>query len=645
MKNRKLSFLIFLPLLVVVLLAGNVGVAFSAPSETVRIWVQYQHGQRAAVKADLDKAGAKFHYEFDELEAYVVTLPQKALNGIVNNPKVVAWEEDVPRYLVMDQPAAFKPMFPGFLTDTNDPNGQIIPYGIDKVQARDVWDADRNGIVDENAPTGAGRIVCIIDSGLYTGHEDLAGVNVIGGYSQVDSDPNRWNVDGIGHGTHVAGTIAAMNNSLGVVGVTPGEVSLYIVKIFNDAGVWTTSSNLVNAIYTCRDHGANVISMSLGGSRSSVQERRAFDSIYSAGILSVAAASNDGTTAFSYPASYASVVSVAAIDENNQWADFSNYNTQVELAAPGVSVLSTVPFVDTNTLTVDGVTYFGQWIEYSAYGTASGALVDGGLCTATGDWSGKVVLCQRGDISFYDKVKNVQNSGAVAAVIYNNVPGGFLGTPGEGNPSTIPAISLSQEDGQYLVANKLGKTGTVVSTREQPASGYQHWDGTSMATPHVSAVAALIWSANPSWTNAQIRQALQTTALDLGDPGRDVYYGYGLVQAKAALDSLGGGTPTGALHVTVTTDKTTYAVKQKVYITVLVTDDNGSPVSGATVTVVITTPLNKKTTLTGTTGTDGKALFTYATSTKTGKGTYTVAVTAEKEGYTAGSASTTFVVQ
>jgi serine protease len=214
----------------------------------------------------------------------------------------------------------------------------------------------------------------------------------------------------------------------------------------------------------------------------------------------------------------------------------------VELAAPGVGVLSTVPWNAENTLTVDGVTYQAQHIEYAAYSNGvSGGLVNGGLCDNTGGWSGKVVLCERGTVSFYDKVRNVQLSGGVAAVLYNNEPGNFLGTLGEGSSSTIPAISLSQEDGQFLVANKLGASGTVVSTAPVVGSGYEAWDGTSMATPHVSGVAALLWSYGPSLTNAQIRQAMQATALDLGPAGRDNAYGYGLVQASAALQYLGGG--------------------------------------------------------------------------------------------------------
>jgi serine protease len=128
-------------------------------------------------------------------------------------------------------------------------------------------------------------------------------------------------------------------------------------------------------------------------------------------------------------------------------------------------------------------------------------------------------------------------------VIYNNLPGPFSGTLGAGVGYIIPAVSLSQEDGQYLVANKLDQQAEVYSSIEFDASGYEAWSGTSMATPHVSGVAALIWSSNPALSNEQIRQAMQATALDLGDPGRDVYYGYGLVQAKEALDYLGGVKP------------------------------------------------------------------------------------------------------
>ena len=268
------------------------------------------------------------------------------------------------------------------------------------------------------------------------------------------------------------------------------------------------------------------------------------------------------------------------------WADFSNFNDQVELSAPGVGVLSTVPYIENNSLTVGGITYSANHIEFSARGTASGALADGGLCTSAGTWAGKVVLCQRGDISFYDKVMNVQNGGGAAAVIYNNEPGSFLGTLGEGSSSTIIGISLSQEDGLALVAGSLGEVATVSSSYTAPASGYELYDGTSMATPHVSAVAALVWSSKPTATNAEVRAALQSSAMDLGTAGRDVYYGYGLVQAADAIEALGGGGGGEDIPMSVADLDATAKSKGKNWtatVTITVKDVNGTPVSGVSV--------------------------------------------------------------
>lgn len=511
--------------------------AYAASS--TRVFVQYHPGGQAGAHAELFHAGAKIHYHFADLDSFVVSLPNVALQGLQRSPFIASIEEDPLRKPV-------ESMRTSISSAPASTSSQVVPYGVDMVQAREIWDANRDGKIDRNAPTGAGRTVCIIDTGFWLDHEDLAGIDLLGGYTQTNPNPDDWTFDGVGHGTHVAGTIAAMNNDLGVVGVTPGTVSLYIVKIFGDDGLWVSkahASDLIDAAYHCADNGANVISMSLSGTQKSGKEEMAFENLYAAGILSVAAASNDGISEYHYPASYDSVISVAALDETYQVADFSQFNDQVELAAPGVAVLSTIPYLEVNQLTVDGETFTANHVEFTPYINAGGVLVDGGRCLATDNWDGAVVLCERGDISFYDKVMNVQNSGGVAAVLYNNEPGNFFGTLGEGNSSTIVAISLSQEDGQYLVANKLGLWADISTNITWNASSYEAWDGTSMATPHVSAVAALIWSWDPSLTNQKIREALQLTALDLGDPGRDVYYGYGLVQAYDAWAYLGGGKP------------------------------------------------------------------------------------------------------
>lgn len=532
--------------LVIILLLTAAVPAFGA-AEKARVFVGFTPGGKAATQQALTAAGADFLYTFDNLNSFVVTVPAKALKGLANNPNITDIEDDVERFPVEITPAK------GILApaaDTTFPSGQTVPWGVDAVQARDIWDANNDGSVDAGAPSGAGVNVCIIDTGYYSAHEDLSGASLLGGESQVDNDPFT---DGYGHGTHVAGTIAGQDNGLGVIGVAP-DVSFYIVKYFDNSGAATFASDLIAAANACANNGADIISMSLGGSRSSGRENRTFNNLYNAGILSIAAAGNDGNTAYSYPASYDSVMSVAAIDEALAIADFSQQNDQVEIAAPGVAVLSTLPFVELNSLTVGGVEYQANHVEFSARGAGSGTLTDGGLCDSVGAWSGQVVLCERGTVSFLDKVANVEAGGGAAAVIYNNEPGNFFGTLGDGASSGIVGLSLSQEDGQFLVANMLGTSASFSSEYIWPTSGYEAWNGTSMATPHVSAVAALLWSANPSATNAEIRDAMNATAFDLGAAGRDVAFGYGLVQAAAAMDFLGGGTPPSNTPPTVSID-------------------------------------------------------------------------------------------
>jgi subtilisin family serine protease len=503
MKQQKLAGALALAL-GVVFVSGTLvtGAANAAGPDQDRVWIQFKPGSKAQVARALNSAGARVHHQFDDLSAFAASVPAQALQGLRNNPNVVLIEADAPRY----------------------PMGQVTPYGVPMVQAPEAVAVGADG---------SGIKVCVIDSGIKSDHEDFAGVSMAG-------YPSGWNNDSCGHGTHVAGTIAAANNSAGVIGVSPGKVSLHLVQVFSGASCgWSYSSDLVDASNRCAAAGAKIISMSLGGSFSSNAENTAFANHHANGILSIAAAGNDGNNRSSYPASYSSVMSVAAVDSAGTVASFSQYNSQVEIAAPGVGVLSTYPFRD-GAVTVGSTGYMASAIEGSPQLSRSGGLVDGGLCTAAGSWSGKVVLCQRGDIAFADKVLNAQAGGATAAVIYNNASGGFSGTL-NGVATSIPSVSMSQEDGQALVGGSLGATATVSTLAESDANGYAYLDGTSMATPHVSGVAALVWSANPSATNDQVRDALTSTAIDLGAAGRDNYYGYGLVQAFAAAEAITGG--------------------------------------------------------------------------------------------------------
>ncbi|HIC8863128.1 TPA: S8 family peptidase [Aeromonas hydrophila] len=296
------------------LVAGVLGQGAMA-AERDRYLVQLKPGAEAAVLAQSKGMGGELALALPEQHALALWLPAAAATALAHNPNVLWVEPDAKRYA----------------------SAETLPYGIPMVQAPQLSDA------------AAGEVlVCIIDSGYSGGHPDLPhGAQVQG---SNDAGTGSWSSDENGHGTHVAGTIAAVGgNDQGVVGVLPNQsVPLQIVKVFGASG-WAYSSNLVGALNACKQGMSNrgftrmVINMSLGGSVPSKTEEQAFNQAYGLNVLSVAAAGNAGNTSKSYPASYSSVVSVAAIDANKQLAYFSQRNDQVELAAPGVSVLSTVP--------------------------------------------------------------------------------------------------------------------------------------------------------------------------------------------------------------------------------------------------------------------------------------------------------------
>lgn len=263
----------------------------------------------AAAKSEVRKAGGAIKKELKKQKMVAATMSKSALNKLRNNPNVESIEVDVLR----------KPM------------AQTTPYGYTMVQANQFGQSDT-----------AARKVCIIDTGYNLGHPDLPGTNDGVTGQANNSAVGNWYNDGNGHGTHVAGTIAAYDNNEGVVGVYPG-VNMHIVKIFNDNGQWTYASDLIDAISQCQDAGSNVVNMSLGGGSASTTERNAMQSFTDAGMLLVAAAGNDGNSAKSYPASYDAVMSVAAVDSNENRASYSQYNDQVEIAAPGSAVQSTYP--------------------------------------------------------------------------------------------------------------------------------------------------------------------------------------------------------------------------------------------------------------------------------------------------------------
>jgi serine protease len=515
-----------LPATLVILLAAAMflfaGMALAQGPDPDRFIVQFaESGNSDAARHAIARAGGQVLLEIPGANAAAARIPAHALQGLRKNPNIQLIEQDAPRF----------------------PMAQVTPYGVPMVL---------DGL--NAAPTGK-VLVCVIDSGIDAGHPDFAGATLSGTHvAKSGGGTNAWNTDTCGHGTHVAGTIVAQNNDIGVVGVAPG-IRVHSIKVFDGAECgWTYASSTINAAYLCRDAGDThqskvVINMSLGcvdSGRGGIwacatsTENNGFQDLYdNFGVLSIAASGNAGTTQKSYPASYASVVSVAAIDSNKVVADFSQKNDAVELSAPGVGVLSTVPrgMGTTAGVTVNGTAYNADGMDGSVAGNVlDKGIVNCGLGTAVcSGATDKICLIERGQVSFADKVLNCQGGGGLAAVIYNNEPGPLYGTLG-GVATTIPSVGISQADG-HTILSLSSPTGSVVVA----ASDYDSYNGTSMATPHVAGVAALVWAHDPSWSNAQIRTALQSTAQDLGPSGRDNSYGFGLVRANAALVALGGG--------------------------------------------------------------------------------------------------------
>ncbi|MEW6981709.1 S8 family serine peptidase [Colwelliaceae bacterium 6471] len=542
------------------MIALAVTTAFTAQAADDRYIVKVDESKKGVVKALAKKMGAEF--KVDGNGFFAASFAGKSLDevkGLLNNPHIELIEADERR-----MPLALASSYSDDMG--NAMAEQLTPYAVYQSQADQV-----------TFNANAGMKVCVIDSGLDRSNQDFLWNNITG---DNDSGTGNWDENGGPHGTHVAGTIGAADNNVGVVGMAPG-VDMHIVKVFNAEG-WGYSSDLAYAADKCSQAGANIISMSLGGGGANSTEENAFKSFTAAGGLVVAAAGNDGNNVRSYPAGYSSVMMVGANDNANNIADFSQFpsctvtsgrgkrqtsttdeTVCVEITAGGVDTLSTYPadMATSASMTVDGTVFASSAMEIA--GTATGNVYNMGTAESIDSAAnGKVCVIERGVISFYDKVLNCVDSGGIGAVIYNNEPGMLYGTLGETGLEliTIPAVGATQEDGAALLA------ATSININIG-TSDYGFMSGTSMATPAVSGIAALVWSNHNGCTGTEIRDALKATAADSGAAGHDEYFGHGIAQAKAASDYLtangcGGGVtpPTGG---DITMDATGYFSKGK----------------------------------------------------------------------------------
>jgi len=415
--------------------------------------------------------------------------------------------------------------------------GQTIPYGVTAIGARQLTTAHASGPVN----------VVVIDTGVDYFHPELrdiwrGGVNVIAG----TDDP----YDDDGHGTHVSGTIAAADNTAGVVGIAP-NVRLWSVKML-DAGGSGTSEGLIQSIDWVVAQkltlGGNwVVNLSLGATNESIGEREAFQRAYDTGVLVVAAAGNasapDVPGAVAYPAAYPTVIAVAAVSSTNALAYFSSQGPEVDLAAPGVDILSTLPR-GTDTIaymTTGSNTLFVTPLTGSKLGVVTAEYVYCGLGNVhdfPANVAGKIALIQRGgDITFADKTRRAKAAGALAVAIFNNDDSSnrwtLMSDVGASTFDWPLTVRLPRVEGENLVARG---TGTI--TLAYTPDDYGEKSGTSMACPHVVGAAALLWTLAPNATAQQITNALLATATDLGPAGQDNAFGAGAVNVYAAAKML-----------------------------------------------------------------------------------------------------------
>lgn len=204
---------------------------------------------------------------------------------------------------------------------------QVIPWGVTKVKAPEVWETTE----------GAGIKVGILDTGIDGKHPDLRG-QIKGGVNTIDSSSPY--TDDNGHGTHVAGTVAALNNQIGVVGVAP-KAELYALKCFSSDGT-ASLTDIAQAIDWAIDQNIRILNMSFGSREPSQVLHRAIKSALKQGIIMIASSGNSAESV-DYPARHAEVLAVGALGRNNKVASFSNYGNHLNYVQPGVDILSTWP--------------------------------------------------------------------------------------------------------------------------------------------------------------------------------------------------------------------------------------------------------------------------------------------------------------
>ncbi|MBS1985030.1 MAG: S8 family serine peptidase [Bdellovibrionales bacterium] len=495
-----------------------------------------------------------------------------SVDQLRQNPQIASVEEDVilrvpsvPKAHSVNNLAGAAPIAPPTLSDRGEST-----WGLQAIHAESA-----QNLVPSSA---RGARVLILDTGIDRTHSDLQGLIENGrDFSKVaahtpnlapimsiplslfaaDAADAIENYDDVyGHGTHVAGTIAAQANGSGVLGVAP-MVKLLVGRVCNADGTCAESS-VIKGLDWAIDQHADVVNMSLGMDNPLDVEREAVKRVTDANIVVVAASGNgcppsQCPAGISYPAAYPSAIAVGAVDANFNRGWFSQYGPELAIMAPGVGVRSSLPRkfgIALQVLVKDASgsreipSLIGMGSQTKGNATVSElAYVAPNQALNSGALADKIALLERtpGQLDYTTDLERARKAGAKASIIMNDQDGLLSlytaegGIDPESNEPHVDAGVISHADGADLKARlaqgeKVQLSVQVVESTETP------WQGTSMATPHVTGVVALMKTVNPSLSVDQIRDILKKTATPLNAHMANEM-GAGLVNAEAAVQA------------------------------------------------------------------------------------------------------------
>ena len=297
---------------IILAFSGIASVSRAEPEQAARKIVVFKPGVEESEKeAAIGKSGGRKIKPLRLINGEAVLLSKNAERALSKNSDVLRIDDDVVVEALAKAGAIQPP--------------QTLPWGINRVDAELVWPSGNSGDAVK---------VAVVDTGISADHPDLKN-NIKGGYNAINP-LKSWNDDN-GHGSHVAGIIAALNNAIGTVGAAP-LADLYAVKVLNRQGSGYLS-DIIEGLDWDIANNMQVVNMSLGTSSDILSFREAVQRVNAAGFVQVAAAGNSGGSV-GYPAAYPEVIAVSATDSGDALASFSSRGPEVDLAAPGVGIYS-----------------------------------------------------------------------------------------------------------------------------------------------------------------------------------------------------------------------------------------------------------------------------------------------------------------